>query len=837
MYDPLGGLLNPQPKKKDPFAGIPKAPSASKFAGIPKASQEQSLTPKQAPSFTDWMMEQATAPLKQAGEGIMNFAGGTMDVLGKTAQGDIGGALQGVGRTLGGFGQIATSPMAPAINAGRNLPQFVQDTIQTAKPSFEKTLAGAGQVGRGFQQGNVKDVVYGGAKALSGGIGTAFSPVGGMMAQLPREIQQGAGVVGQGFSALRGAVPALTGQTGTETGEFMGDVFDIGMTALPFAGKGIAKAIGKTKTGQAIKEGANMFKQDIAQGYAKNIQPNLQAINRAVKAPVDVALNRFGELPGKARPLVGKATSGLVNQFYGIPEKAQKTIMSGNKYMKMADDGAFNEQIFLETAVKSIKDRKQALATTGKEYNAIRQSPVKAQIPEDVFASTLEKDYGLQVKNGKILYDPDTARIPIDPETLRKLQNTYSTYRYNPGEVSMNRLLNTRKGLDNMSKWDASVDYGTLGEIARKVRQKLDSYSPKELKSIDAKYAPEVRMLGDVEKYLLDPKGRIKDSAESFISNLGGKGKTEQLKKLSKVIPDLEAQVDAITTLKALERAQGSYAGGSQAVKGMLTGGVLGGATAMANPLLGIPATMAGMMLSNPKIGTALLKGASKMKGKLNLPTPQTPSTTTMKQALQQSGQELSTVGRNIKSGAKSVIESQKGLKGGFIDTDLLTGKKPATKSIAGSKTVDTLVVEAKKYKSAEEFVKEQGIPVYHGGGGVDKLNKSVKILSPKEKMAYPSSGGGYIGLSTTGDKKYAQQFSTNIAGRKDVAEMFINPKARIKEIIGGIDEMSPDHIVRLSKEYDVLKSIDDNEYRILNADVVKTKSQLTNIWNQAHKK
>uniref|UniRef100_A0A6H1ZN54 Uncharacterized protein n=1 Tax=viral metagenome TaxID=1070528 RepID=A0A6H1ZN54_9ZZZZ len=151
------------------------------------------------------------------------------------------------------------------------------------------------------------------------------------------------------------------------------------------------------------------------------------------------------------------------------------------------------------------------------------------------------------------------------------------------------------------------------------------------------------------------------------------------------------------------------------------------------------------------------------------------------------------------------------------------------------SPELQPLAQEARKYKSAEEFVKGQ-IKVYHGGSGIDELGKGIKILSPEEKLKFSTSGGGYVGLSTTLDREYAQQFSKNIGGTKKVLEIYINPKAKIKEISGAIDDMSADEISVLSKEYDVLKSVEENEFRILNADVAKTKSQLTDFYNQVTK-
>lgn len=146
------------------------------------------------------------------------------------------------------------------------------------------------------------------------------------------------------------------------------------------------------------------------------------------------------------------------------------------------------------------------------------------------------------------------------------------------------------------------------------------------------------------------------------------------------------------------------------------------------------------------------------------------------------------------------------------------------------------LLQEAKKYKSAEEFVKAQGTPLYHGGAGVDEISKTVKILTPEEKLKYPSSGGGYVGLSTSPDIKYAKQFSRNIAGTDNVAEIYLDKNAKIFNLPKNkaIDDMSAGELSKLSTKYDAIRSVNDNEVRLL-TDNVRTKQQLQSIWEKAN--
>jgi hypothetical protein len=202
-------------------------------------------------------------------------------------------------------------------------------------------------------------------------------------------------------------------------------------------------------------------------------------------------------------------------------------------------------------------------------------------------------------------------------------------------------------------------------------------------------------------------------------------------------------------------------------------------------------------------------------------------------------GLQIRDISKDPKMTAKAQELAKQGLSPDAIAKQLGV-TKPAVEAALGAVAREAvapvapeLLQEARKYKSAEEFV-EKHQKVYHGGAGVDELMKDVKILSPEEKLKFPSSGAGYVGLSTTTDKSYAQEFSRNIAGTDKIAELYISPTARIKNISGSIDEMSPDRLRQLSNDYDVLKSVEDNELRVFNKDVIKTKPQLEQIWQQA---
>lgn len=158
----------------------------------------------------------------------------------------------------------------------------------------------------------------------------------------------------------------------------------------------------------------------------------------------------------------------------------------------------------------------------------------------------------------------------------------------------------------------------------------------------------------------------------------------------------------------------------------------------------------------------------------------------------------------------------------------------------------DPVFTEARKYKSAEEFVKAQGTPVYRGGD-----------------TAIDTSRGSGRGISVSG---------------RETAELFTPPKGGI------VDEAILPKTVKVLKEGDIPKNLQDayikeaeiladpnnfssalqksviekqqaiveyarkngfdavefpfeKEIRVVKPDILKTKSQLTDIWNKANGK
>ena len=164
----------------------------------------------------------------------------------------------------------------------------------------------------------------------------------------------------------------------------------------------------------------------------------------------------------------------------------------------------------------------------------------------------------------------------------------------------------------------------------------------------------------------------------------------------------------------------------------------------------------------------------------------------------------------------------------------------------ATDEVLDPLTQKARKYKSAEEFVGAQGTPVYRGG------------LPYDEKLF---NSGELRGISVSKDMETAQGFASDLhpadkyqggvlsQGKKGVVEQLsIDKNANIldvnkapKELLDimrkenrhkGVEEIS---LWAEKNGYDAV-DFHDFEIRVLNPDILKTKSQLTDLWEKANK-
>jgi hypothetical protein len=143
------------------------------------------------------------------------------------------------------------------------------------------------------------------------------------------------------------------------------------------------------------------------------------------------------------------------------------------------------------------------------------------------------------------------------------------------------------------------------------------------------------------------------------------------------------------------------------------------------------------------------------------------------------------------------------------------------------SQADDAMIAEARKYDTPEEFVKRFGTVVYRGSASG----------SPKFDISDWGKFKGH-GFSVSFSKDIADRYALG----KGTISGFIDQKSRIKDIgvmsihsvndfLDGLDKRGIDAIRFFGKE------TGEPELVILNKDIIKTNSQLTDIWNAAHGK
>lgn len=164
------------------------------------------------------------------------------------------------------------------------------------------------------------------------------------------------------------------------------------------------------------------------------------------------------------------------------------------------------------------------------------------------------------------------------------------------------------------------------------------------------------------------------------------------------------------------------------------------------------------------------------------------------------------------------------------IETPLIKSQPKLSEKMSYNKTTPEpkvkstdLAQEAKKYKSAEEFVKAQGIPIYHGS------NEKIGIFTPKK--------GAQGVIWFTDNPKAITAGESGAQGTKYVNERittgqkFAGWDEYEKFGLGQIKDMGFDGIKLPTKMQD---GTPYNDYILFDSKTIKSKSQLTNIYNKA---
>lgn len=316
-------------------------------------------------------------------------------------------------------------------------------------------------------------------------------------------------------------------------------------------------------------------------------------------------LHGAGKTVSAIPKIAGSASKFVTSQSTGLSPKTISTILKNPE--KITDDviKSFDDTALATDVNRAIKGRLSELSNTGKEYNLIREARKPVEIPFNSFKSVIQK-YGLDLDaDGKIVTSIES--VPLKQGDLNDLQRFYSQYG-KENSLTSNSLLNTRQALDQLADWGAEKS-DVSNRIAKDLRVLYDTAAKKqlpELAALDAKFAPEVKLLNKVKKDYLNADGSLKDNAVTKLRNLGNKGREQVLGRLEKIVPGIGERINIAAAIDDIAASQGLKVG-AYVRGGLAAGFTLGGG----NPI----AALAGMLVANPAIAVPLIRTFGKTRG------------------------------------------------------------------------------------------------------------------------------------------------------------------------------------------------------------------------------
>lgn len=317
------------------------------------------------------------------------------------------------------------------------------------------------------------------------------------------------------------------------------------------------------------------------------------------------------------------------SQITGLSPETIKTLIHNPQGVDAAVQEGISRNSLGSKVETALNQRLDELSHTGKEYNQIRNGPDSVEIPQGTVEAVLQK-HGLQMEldqksqqnavesltgqnrfgqdvnnRPKIAIRTTANSVPMKPGDIAALESWINQY---GGESTLtgNGFLNARKGLSQLAEFGQDPSKSDISNvIAKDLRHLYDTVGKKQipgLAELDAKFAPEKKLLERVRKDYLNPDGSLKDNALNKIVNLTGKGKDIVLERLKQISPGIEQDINILRSLEDIQVASG------QKVGTYVRGGIAGFAFSGGNPI----AVVVSAILATPEIAVPIIKNFGK---------------------------------------------------------------------------------------------------------------------------------------------------------------------------------------------------------------------------------
>lgn len=485
--------------------------------------------------------------------------------------------------------------------------------------------------------------------------------------------------------------------------------------AISTALQGTQKAI--------VNDPALLFAPQMIKGAWVATKAGGKAIVKWAEVVAPKVTNAIVKTPQKIWQWLTTWTEYSTSLATGLSREAQQTIKSSPALYKEARLWNITAQGELANFVKATETRLNDLSELWKGYESIKAWNKVASV-DDITNAYVKATEWVR----------DTQLTKADRLVLKDANDYMSQLKW---ELDETDLLWLRRQLDSIM-YDPNTGLkrkiSPTGErIVNSMRAEIDKIAKERipwLKELDAQYWPEVALLKDVKKQIYDANGNIKPTALSTISNIVGKNKDFKLEQFQKIYPELGARIKA---LKAFEEVQ--------SLGEIKTGSVIrqGGAIAAGSAVAPWFWTIVWWMATNPYVVARILEAYGIAKAKIQSIISKWSKITP---------QEAALVAKAVAETPKSKVEDIINNLSYDAKADKLTSwtiwptkfntlwqkkkvitpqspvawergyttaiKKPIVKRASDASMETKLIEEARKYKSAEEFIKAQGEPVYH---------------------------------------------------------------------------------------------------------------------------
>ena len=568
-----------------------------------------------------------------------------------------------------------------------------------------------------------------------------------------RRLSQGGKLANIGRTALTRGVPEAAGGVGVATlrGESPEDVKSIGVwsAAIPTALKGLS-----------------------------TLTPTLTSMKSAFTGVSSKVFDRVRKSPD------------------AYEEALKRVSETKNPFINMAEE--------IGSKIHSVKTTAQNLFTRAKD-RAIQSNQGKLFNTKGVLPRVNEaiSEFNLKIRGGKVI--PTTKTSPFlsggkPTQELKEIQDiTTKMFR---DKLNVNELFDLqtsiRSSLDRAYSTNDSKMISLLNKLTREATDYINQVLP-DVRAANQMYRKYYDIMdGGFGKKVVDSQGIVKPGAESFLSNLPNANKGVLQKSIANVERELGVPIlDNITIYKDAQQLNKLFPTTGSRTQDILrslaiTAGA--GGSALTGNIFGAGAILAA---SSPKLAAKhSIVIAKQLRGLKGIKIPKE-----VRALLDR------ITGKDIKikyegSSIKDVILNKK-LKGLSIEDvskkPLPKGKGEILRTTPLKSKTDNLTQEAKKYKSADEFVRKK----------LDNFSETTK----KPITVYRGEGKG-IGNTTLVNGRYFAESEKVASQFGDVTKFKIPAGAKVfnlNKIKSGSNIVSDDALVNPTKLTDFLM---DNGYK-----------------------